>query len=77
MIGFAAETENVEENARKKLEAKHADIIVGNLVGESKGFGTDDNEAVLVTHTGELHLEPMSKRSLADSIFDAVLGKDK
>jgi len=73
VIGFAAETENVVENARKKLETKHADMIVGNQVGESKGFGADDNEAVLVTKDGETHLESMSKRTLADRIFDAVL----
>ena len=73
VIGFAAETENVVENARKKLENKHADMIVGNQVGESKGFGADDNEAVLVTKDGESHLESMSKRALADRIFDAVL----
>ena len=73
VIGFAAETENVVENARKKLENKHADMIVGNQVGESKGFGTDDNKAVLVTTDGETQLESMSKRALADRIFDAVL----
>ncbi len=75
VIGFAAETENVVENARKKLENKHADMIVGNQVGESKGFGADDNEAVLVTSDGETQLESMSKRALADRIFDEVLGK--
>ena len=75
VIGFAAETENVVENARKKLESKHADMIVGNQVGESKGFGADVNEAVLVTSNGEEQLESMSKRALADRIFDAVLGK--
>ena len=75
VIGFAAETENVVENARKKLESKHADMIVGNQVGESKGFGTDVNEAVLVTSNGEEQLESMSKRALADRILDAVLGK--
>ena len=72
VIGFAAETENVVENARKKLETKHADMIVGNQVGESMGFGADDNEAVLVTKDGETHLESMSKRALADRIFDDV-----
>ena len=75
VIGFAAETENVVENARKKLENKHADMIVGNQVGESKGFGADENEAVLVTSDGETQLESMSKRALADRIFDEVLGK--
>ena len=75
VIGFAAETENVVENARKKLENKHADMIVGNQVGESKGFGADDNEAVLVTSDGETQLESMSKRALADRIFDEALGK--
>ena len=73
VVGFAAETENVEENARKKLRAKHADLIVGNLVGDGRGFGTDTNEVVLVDDSGERRPGPMTKRQLADVILDKAL----
>ena len=70
VVGFAAETEDVVENARKKLVKKNADAIVGNLVGDGKGFGTDDNEAVIVTHDDVVRIPLMSKRELADAILD-------
>ena len=72
VVGFAAETEDVVENARKKLVKKNADAIVGNLVGDGKGFGTDDNEAVIVTHDDVVRIPLMSKRELADAILDWV-----
>lgn len=70
VVGFAAETENVEANAREKLERKHADLIVGNDVSEGRGFGTEDNEVVFVTAKGAERLPLMSKRALADAILD-------
>ena len=73
VVGFAAETEDIVENARKKLQSKNADMIVANQVGESKGFGVDVNTAVLVTADGEIELETMEKRALADRILDQVM----
>ena len=73
VIGFAAETEDVEANALRKLESKRADIIVANRVGKGLGFGTDDNEAGLVSRDGVTWLDRMSKRELADAILDAAL----
>lgn len=73
VIGFAAETESVLENAQAKLASKCADMIVANEVGEGKGFGTEGNKAWLVTKGGIVDLPFMSKRKLADAIFDSML----
>lgn len=74
VVGFAAETDDVLENARLKLDAKHADLIVGNQVGEGRAFGTEDNQAVLVTDGGVESLPLMPKRALADLILDRAVG---
>ena len=73
VVGFAAETENVEENARIKLESKHADFIVGNRAGEGRAFATDDNELLFVDESGSTQAGPASKRVLADLILDKAL----
>jgi phosphopantothenoylcysteine decarboxylase / phosphopantothenate---cysteine ligase len=75
LIGFAAETQNVEKYARGKLEAKNCDMIVGNFVGGSEtGFESDLNEVVLVLRTGEtIPVAKATKREIADRIFDQVL----
>src|SRR5205814_6270008 len=54
LIGFAAETQNLPQEARRKLESKNCDMVVGNLVGVSEsGFESDQNEVILVLRTGE------------------------
>jgi phosphopantothenoylcysteine decarboxylase / phosphopantothenate---cysteine ligase len=75
LIGFAAETENLIENARRKLESKNCDMVVANLVGpDSTGFESDQNEVVLVLRTHEtIPLARAAKRQIADRIFDQVL----
>jgi phosphopantothenoylcysteine decarboxylase/phosphopantothenate--cysteine ligase len=75
LVGFAAETQNVQQEARRKLEAKNCDMVVGNLVGGSEsGFESDYNEVVLALRTGEnIALPRASKRELADRIFDEIL----
>ncbi|MBQ9001321.1 MAG: bifunctional phosphopantothenoylcysteine decarboxylase/phosphopantothenate--cysteine ligase CoaBC [Eggerthellaceae bacterium] len=75
VVGFAAETENVVANARAKLERKHADMIVGNLVGEGRGFATDENEVVFVYADRERRLPLMNKDDLAHAILDEALEK--
>jgi phosphopantothenoylcysteine decarboxylase/phosphopantothenate--cysteine ligase len=74
LIGFAAETENLEKEARRKLEAKNCDMVVANLVGQSEtGFESDLNEVALVLRTGEfLELPRASKREVADQILSQV-----
>jgi phosphopantothenoylcysteine decarboxylase/phosphopantothenate--cysteine ligase len=54
LIGFAAETQNLQQEARRKLESKNCDMVVGNLVGATdSGFESDQNEVILVLRTGD------------------------
>ncbi|HTP35054.1 MAG TPA: bifunctional phosphopantothenoylcysteine decarboxylase/phosphopantothenate--cysteine ligase CoaBC [Candidatus Acidoferrales bacterium] len=75
LIGFAAETQNLQQEARRKLETKNCDMVVGNLVGGAEtGFESDDNEVVLALRGGEtIALPRASKRVIADRIFDEAL----
>ncbi|HEY3414013.1 MAG TPA: bifunctional phosphopantothenoylcysteine decarboxylase/phosphopantothenate--cysteine ligase CoaBC [Armatimonadota bacterium] len=74
LIGFAAETENLIENARAKLAAKNLDAVVANdVTREGAGFGADTNVATLITAEGCSELGPMPKRAMAEAILDAVL----
>jgi phosphopantothenoylcysteine decarboxylase/phosphopantothenate--cysteine ligase len=75
LIGFAAETQNLAQEARRKLETKNCDMVVGNLVGGAEtGFESDQNEVVLALRTGETIAVPRaSKREIADRIFDEAL----
>jgi len=72
-IGFAAETNDILENARRKLDSKHADMIVANQVSETKTFGANNDEAWLITHNGETHIPETSKDNLSNKILDAAL----
>jgi len=72
LVGFAAETGDPLPEARRKLESKNCDMIVGNRV--DRAFGSDDNEVVLALRTGEaVELPRASKREVADRIFDHLL----
>lgn len=74
VIGFAAETENVIENARKKLKEKGADLMVANDVSASdSGFDVDSNRIALVSSEGVVELPLMSKRDAAARIIDAAM----
>ncbi len=74
LVAFAAETEHIEENAKKKLDKKNADLIVANDVTQAgAGFDVDTNIATLITAAGQTALPKMSKRMLADAILDAIL----
>ena len=74
VIGFAAETENVLDNARKKLNKKGADLIVANDVsGSDTGFDVDMNRIALVSSDGVDQLPLMSKREAASRIIDAAI----
>jgi phosphopantothenoylcysteine decarboxylase/phosphopantothenate--cysteine ligase len=75
LIGFAAETENLVAEARRKMQTKHCDMVVANNVSnEGIGFESDVNEIVLVLRTGEIiPLPRASKRALADEILDQAL----
>ena len=72
VVAFAAETQNLLENARRKLVKKNASLVVANDVTRAgAGFGTDTNIAAFVTAQGVRELPLMSKRELADCILDA------
>lgn len=73
VIGFAAETNDVVANGLRKLATKHADMIVANEVGHGKAFGTEGNEAWLLTADENEHLPFMQKSELADVILDKSL----
>ena len=74
LVGFAAETQQVQSHAMEKLRRKGLDLIVGNLVGSpGTGFGSDTNAAVLVDRDGRTtEVGLMPKRQLADRLLDAV-----
>jgi phosphopantothenoylcysteine decarboxylase/phosphopantothenate--cysteine ligase len=75
LIGFAAETENLRDEARRKLETKNCDMVVANLVGKpDTGFESDTNEVLLALRTGEfIPLARASKREIADQILGQIL----
>jgi phosphopantothenoylcysteine decarboxylase/phosphopantothenate--cysteine ligase len=75
VVGFAAETQAVAENARKKLVAKNADMIVANdVTAEGAGFDHDTNIVTLFARDGrDLPLPRMSKSEVAQRILDEVV----
>ena len=75
LIIFSAETENLIENAKGKLEKKNADLVVANdVTKEGAGFGVDTNIATIMSKDGRRwDYELMLKRDLADKILDIVL----
>jgi len=73
LVAFAAETNDVTDNARKKLIKKNADMIVANDVTRpGAGFGTDTNLITIITAEDMQELPLMTKRAAADAIIDAA-----
>lgn len=73
LIGFAAETENVIENATKKRAAKGCDWILANDVSQATGtFGGDENTIHLVDESGVENWPRLSKRAVADRLADRI-----
>jgi len=74
VVGFAAETEDVERYARGKLAAKRLDLIAANRVGiEGAGFESDDNQLTVFGHDGFARdLGPALKTDLADALLDLI-----
>lgn len=74
LCGFAMETKDLIENARKKLESKNADLIVANNVKvEGAGFGTDTNVVTFIDRAGVSELPIMSKGNVAKEILDKLI----
>jgi phosphopantothenoylcysteine decarboxylase / phosphopantothenate---cysteine ligase len=76
IVGFAAETDNLIGNGQAKLAAKGCDVLVVNRVGDGLAFGTDDNEAEILTADGERISVPRGpKENLAEVIWDVVAAR--
>jgi phosphopantothenoylcysteine decarboxylase/phosphopantothenate--cysteine ligase len=72
LVGFAAETNDVESYARAKLERKKLDLIAANRVGGGAGFDVEDNELILLWPSGSEHLPRGSKRDLARALIARI-----
>ncbi len=74
-VGFAAESQDLLENAKKKLVSKKLDLIVANdITRTDSGFGTDTNKVIILGPGKEIDDLPlMTKRELADKILDRVI----
>ncbi len=73
LVGFAAETEDVVGNARAKMAAKGADLMVANSVRDGRGFAADDNEVRIIPPRGKITASgKRSKREVARLIFDRI-----
>lgn len=74
LVGFAAETDSVRQNADSKLRAKGADLIVANDVSApGAGFEHDTNEVVILSTTGAIEVARADKRVIARAVLDAVI----
>ena len=74
LVGFAAETENLLENAKGKMVRKNLDFIAANdLSRKGSGFGCDTNEVKIIDRSGAVEeLAPMTKEEVASKIWDRV-----
>ena len=75
VVAFAAETDDLEGRGRRKMEGKHADLVVVNDVGRSDvGFDAAENEVLVIARDGPAErISRRSKREVADRIWDAVV----
>jgi|TARA_B100000959_G_C14965683_1_gene617631 phosphopantothenoylcysteine decarboxylase/phosphopantothenate--cysteine ligase len=73
LVGFAAETDNLEENGRKKLQEKKLDWIAINRVGPGIGFQSDENEILLLGANGSRQtLGPAPKSDIANDLLEVL-----
>ena len=74
LIGFAAETENLVEEARRKMNVKKCDMVVANLVAaDGTGFESDRNEVEILSRSGQtVHAGPADKNEIAERILDQI-----
>lgn len=74
LVGFAAETDDLEANGRRKLRSKGCDLMVANPVGGATGFDTELNQGMLLAVDGSVQrLGPMSKAEMAGRILDEAI----
>ena len=77
LVGFAAETQNVENYARDKLQRKGLDMIAANQVGDGLGFETADNAITLYWPDGSAELPRADKTSLAHQLIERIATRYK
>ncbi|WP_300383972.1 bifunctional phosphopantothenoylcysteine decarboxylase/phosphopantothenate--cysteine ligase CoaBC [Clostridium sp.] len=77
LVGFAAESSNLLDNAKNKLYKKNLDYIVANdITSVDTGFGSDNNKVIILSKEGkEIYLDKMSKKEVASKIFETILRK--
>ncbi len=75
-VGFSAETENIVENARQKVQKKRLDLMVANdITAADSGFNVDTNKVVLIDKNGRAEDLPlMSKREVAERVLGRIAG---
>lgn len=75
VVGFAAETENLEDNAKAKLSRKNCDIILANLVAQegAEVFGKDQGHVYCITPSSVDNWQPMSKSAIAKKLTDTII----
>ena len=75
LVGFAAESNDLLENATLKLKNKNLDYIVANdIISKETGFGSDENKVTILSKKGEvISLDKMSKRRVAREIFNTII----
>ena len=73
-VGFAAESSNLVENAKKKVKQKRLDLIVANdITARDSGFGTDTNRVIIIDRKGKVdRLSLLAKREVAERVLDRV-----
>ena len=79
LVGFAAESNDLIENANLKIKKKNLDYIVANdITSKDTGFSSEDNKVVILTKDGEeISLEKMSKKSVAKELFNIINNKKR
>ncbi len=78
LVGFAAESQNVEDYARQKLKAKNLDLIVANnILQKDAGFDVDTNRVLLIDEESETNLPLLSKEEVAEQILNHILAHKK
>jgi len=77
LVGFAAESQDLKENAMSKLQRKNLDYIVANdITANDTGFASEDNKVIVLSKNGEeIYLDKMSKEKIASNLFDIILEK--
>jgi phosphopantothenoylcysteine decarboxylase/phosphopantothenate--cysteine ligase len=75
VVGFAAETESVEQNARTKLMKKNLDMIAANEVGDDKGFDNDENQLIVLARGARYELGKAGKLALARGLVALIAGE--